>query len=202
MKITYVTILTPKKQKYTDMNKVLDYIDRHYNDAKNACMAHCASTGKEWSEDVFHDTLLKVNDIYERHGLSDESDAGILNYIWMSFRTNIIREKQYKNNQGCMFTDAYGGTTEDEEARASVEMFNDFAVDYIYHKIEECQDITPDEYNIYRLKTIGNKTYAQMQQKYGWPIHQLRQSVTKVRRFIRQNINKQDIKNKFYELYN
>ena len=81
-------------------------------------------------------------------------------------------------------------------------MFNDFAVDYIYHKIEGCPDITPDDYNIYRLKTIANLTYKQMQEKYGWPIHQLRQSVTKVRRFIRNNINKQDIKNKFYELYN
>lgn len=187
---------------FTDMNKALDYIDRNYDRIKKVCMAHCASTGKQWSEDVFHDTLLKVSDIYERHGLKDESDAGFLNYTFMSFRTNIIREKQYKSNQACQFMDAYGGTTEDEEARASVEMFNDFAIDYIYHKIEECQDITSDEYNIYRLKTIGNKTYAQMQQKYGWPIHQLRQSVTKVRRFIRQNINKQDIKNKFYELYN
>lgn len=186
---------------HTMENKVMDYINRHYDDCKKACIADCVNRGIPFSEDVYHNTLLKVNDIYQTYGLRDTTDNGILNYIWRSFRQNIIREKQYKCNQNAQFVDEMGGSSEDEQSKADMDMFNDFCVDYIYRRIENEPEITDDDYNIYRLKTIANLTYRQMQAKYDWSISQLKHSVTKVRRFIRQHINMKDIKQEYNEQY-
>lgn len=180
----------------------MDFISEHYGNVEKCCKAHCVSTGKEWSYDILHDTILKVDDIHQRVGLKDTSYNGMLCYTFMAFKTNVLREKQYLSSKNERYCDEMETqTTEDEQSKADMDMFNDFAVDYIYRRIENEPDITPDDYNIYRLKTIANLTYKQMQEKYDWSISQLKHSVTKVRRFVRQNIRMKDIKKEYNEQY-
>lgn len=177
----------------------MDFVRDNYDKIKKLCATHQTKRGEKFDEDTFHETLLKVDDIYQRKGLKDTSDNGFTNYTFMAFRTNIMREKQYRNNQCARFTDELGKTTEDEENVMLAEVMNYFAICYIFDKVEN--EIDPESFNIYRLKTIGGQTYKTMSDKYGISQKKLKEAVTKVRRYIRNNISMKDIKREFHEQY-
>lgn len=59
-------------------------------------IAYNRSTGEEFNQDIFHDTLIKCRGI---DGIETMTDRERENYIYISFKTNMFREKQYARNK-------------------------------------------------------------------------------------------------------
>jgi hypothetical protein len=68
-----------------------EYVNQNYNSFRRELSAYCRKSGLVFDEDVFHDTLIarveKVNDLKK-----------FKNYLFVAFKTNILREKNYSRN--------------------------------------------------------------------------------------------------------
>lgn len=61
---------------------------------KLTCYAN--SRGEEFDDDIYHLTLLKTLEIERNQGrLHDSSEQGIDNYIFIAYKLNSLRDKQY-----------------------------------------------------------------------------------------------------------
>lgn len=59
---------------------------------------YCRFRGRQLDEDVFHLTLLRMIEREREAGLRDNSRQGIDNYLFVAYRVNEIRERQYPRN--------------------------------------------------------------------------------------------------------
>ena len=74
----------------------LSFIAEKYDEIKGGIDKE---SRKSWSkpidEDVFHDTILKC---VEKIRFNDLTPQQVLNYVFISYKTNYIREQQYARN--------------------------------------------------------------------------------------------------------
>lgn len=173
------------------MNDLSAYIQANYNKIKSTLQKYCNNQRIDFDDDVFHSTLVKV---LEKRHLKDMSDQGILNYIFMAFKINTLREKQYPYIARRVVLDEPPDRADidsDElEQRIANETYSDFAAHYILSKIE--RNFDADTFNAYRLKAMTNMTYKQMREKTG--IARLRQKVATVRQWLEDNITEDEIR--------
>lgn len=59
---------------------------------------YCRFRGRALDEDVFHLTLLRMIEREREAGLRDNSRQGIDNYLFVAYKVNEIRERQYPRN--------------------------------------------------------------------------------------------------------
>ena len=59
---------------------------------------YCRFRGMSLDEDVFHLTLLRMIEREREVGLKDSTRQGIDNYLFVAYRINEIRERQYPRN--------------------------------------------------------------------------------------------------------
>ena len=67
------------------------FIEKNYQQFKAQMKSYCKSNCLEFDEDIFRDTLLTCME-----KVTDESFFG--NYLFIAFKTNLFREKQYHRN--------------------------------------------------------------------------------------------------------
>lgn len=78
------------------METFLDYIGKNYYDVKLNLNKLCNRFNNLlFDEDVFHDTIIKVDENLGKKLLSDKDYE---KYVCKSFRTNLVREKLYHRN--------------------------------------------------------------------------------------------------------
>ena len=149
----------------------------------------------EWSADVFHSTLLKV---LEKRNLSDMTDDGIINYIFMAFKINTLREQQYpyvaRRIQMDSPPDRADSDRDDLQARIERDALSDYTASVILQAIE--QVFTPAEYNAFRLKQMGGLTYKQLAEKTGYKDG--RKAVKRIMEWSSQ-IDRESIRDAFYQ---
>lgn len=87
--------------------KVDEYIEIAYDRMKQHIKRFAEGRGLIWSEDVFHDTLLKMRAIEDKKGgeMDDNTERGLDNYLFMAYRTNALRELQYPRVARTTYTD-------------------------------------------------------------------------------------------------
>ena len=86
--------------------KVDEYIEQAYDRMKAHIKRFAEGRGLLWSEDIFHDTLLKMRQIEQRKGkMDDDTERGLDNYLFMAYRTNALRELQYPRIAKTTYTD-------------------------------------------------------------------------------------------------
>lgn len=177
------------------MNQLECYISTNYTAIKNRLQKYCKLRGMEWSADVFHSTLLKV---LEKRNLSDMTDDGILNYIFMAFKINTLREQQYPYIARRIPMEAppdRADTDRDDlQARIERDALSDYTASVILQAIE--QVFTPAEYNAFRLKQMGGLTYKQLAEKTGYKDG--RKAVKRIMEWTSQ-INRETIRDAFYQ---
>ena len=85
-----------------------EYIEQAYDRMKAHLKRFADGRGLLWSEDIFHDTLLKMRQIEQRKGkMDDDTEKGFDNYLFMAYRTNALRELQYPRVSRTIYTDNF-----------------------------------------------------------------------------------------------
>jgi hypothetical protein len=94
--------------------------------------------------------------------------------------------------------DWYNNVKESAKEKIINDMFKDFALLYILMLVEEN---FPEEYSyLFRLKElIPNMTYTKLIKKTN--AKQVRQKVCQVKRWLAENVDKDQIKQEFHEIY-
>ena len=184
----------------------INYINDHYEELYKRFQAFCYDKKYEFDEDIFQDTVLKCYKLIERKGLEDISDKGIENYFFMSFKTNLQREKQYarcqkRDNNIINLSGAYSeylNSLLTSEEKLKSDLYKDFATLYLLSKAEEHFD--DEHFYLFRIKTFDkNMTYQKLQQKTG--IKGVRQKVVDVKNWLKNNVTKEEIDNAFNDTY-
>lgn len=87
--------------------KVDKYIEIAYDRMKQHIRRFAEGRGLPFSEDIYHDTLLKMRQIEEKKGgkMDDDTERGLDNYLFMAYRTNALRELQYPRIARTTYTD-------------------------------------------------------------------------------------------------
>lgn len=163
--------------------------------------AYCNSMNKQWSEDVFMQTILNCyNAIARKGGLSDKTEKGIENYFFNSFYTNTKREALYsrnakRDNTNDLFGEYehYQGTNLTESEKVESDLYKDFAVLYLLKRAE--QQFDPETFYLFNLKFIGQYTYKQLQEHV--KAKAIRQRVAEVKRWLKENVTKEEIDDAF-----
>ena len=75
-------------------SQYLDYVSKNYFTIRDRVNKESLKLfRRELDEDVFHDTLLKCDKKF------DKDDKQIINYIFISYKTNYLRELEYARNK-------------------------------------------------------------------------------------------------------
>lgn len=171
------------------MEKSIDIYEwwgKHYEDVVMACQRASVELNLPFDTDIMHDTCIKVA---EHQPLTDQSDKGILNYIYRSYKTNMMRERMYaRNARRANVDDALYMADEDDDERIQNEIRSDRLLKLVMDTVEQSYDITPEEFNIWRIKLISKLTYKQMSEKFGYNPRYLRRINKKVNAFINNNL--------------
>ena len=175
------------------MSELTDYISANYNEIKDHLLKYCKHRGLEWSDDVFHSTLLRV---LERGRLKDMTPEGILNYIFMSFKINSLRELQYPYVARRVLTDNPPdySDSDDLEERIEMQALSDYEAQVILLAVELVFD--SDHSTAFRLKMMAGLTYKQLEQKTG--LQRTRQMVKSVREWIQTSVDREYIRSAFF----
>ena len=187
-------------------DKFLKWINDNYQIQKDKLIAFCNDKNYEWDEDIFSDTYLKIYEKILKYGIKDETDKGFDNYMFMSFKVNTLREKQYARNQkrdGNVVNlsgayENYKNTELTEQEKLKSDLYKDFATLYLLHKAEQAFDA--ESFYLFKLKTFERGlTYKQLQEKTG--IKGCRQKVVTVKNWLRENVKQSEVKEEFENIY-
>ena len=176
------------------MSELNDYISANYESLKQHLIKYCKHRGLEWNDDVYHSTLLRV---LERGKLKDMTPEGILNYIFMSFKINSLRELQYPYVARRVYTDNppdYSDETDELEQRIEQQALSDYKANRLLSIVE--QNFDADHYNAFRLKMMSELTYKQLEAKTG--LAKTRQLVKDVREWLQDNVDEDELEREFY----
>ena len=194
----------------SDQERFINHIANNYEHIKKKYYNYCKQNQVEWDEDVFQSTILKCFEAIEKKGkLIDSSPQGCENYFFMSFKVTIRREKQYASNakrdrnvdsnsleelyENYMLTNATSS-----KQKLINDLFQDFAVLYILHAVEENFD--NESYYLFRTKYLTPEmTYKKLAEIT--KMKKVRMKVITVKKWIKENITKQEIKDEFFNIY-
>lgn len=190
-----------------DAKLFINTINDNYEIIKHELKNYCESVGKSFDEDIFQDTILKCYLLIEKQGeMKDPSYQGIKNYLFMSFKINMNREKQYARNQKRDdnisdlndIYERYSSQKLTEQEKLKSDLYKDFAELYLFHKVE--QNFDGEHFYLFRLKTFDkNMTYQKLAEKTG--IKSVRQKVVDVKNWLKQNVKQEDIRKEFDSIY-
>ena len=187
-------------------DKFLKWINDNYQFQKDKLQAFCNDKKYEFDEDIFSDTYLKIYDKILKYGIKDDSDKGFDNYMFISFKINTIRNKQYArvakrdgnviNLSGAY--ENYKNTELTEQEKLKSDLYKDFATLYLLHKAE--QQFDQESFYLFKLKVFEKGlTYKQLQEKTG--IKGCRQKVVNVKNWLKENVRQQEVKEEFDNIY-
>lgn len=185
--------------------KFLKYVGDNYSQLMSKMEAYCNANSLSFDEDIFCGTYLKVYEKIAKDGILDESETGLLNYFFKSFKTNTLREKMYARNQKRdanvtddklieLYEDWYNDVNVNELEKLKSDLYKDFAAVYICKLVEEQFD--SEHYNLFTQKIFGGLTYKQLAEKTR--AKGVRTKVLEVKNWLKQNVTKMQIKDAFF----
>lgn len=189
-------------------NKYLQWLAENYDEQKAKLKTFCLSSGFTFDEDVFSDTTLKIYDKITKNGMDDPTPNGFDKYLFMSFKINTIRERQYARNAreddnlngevDGAYEEWYNKNYSTEIEKLRKDLWLDYASLYMISKVDENFD---EEHSyLFRLKTFVPKmTYKRLRRETN--IKNVRQKVVDVRNWLKENVSKDEIKKAFNTKY-
>lgn len=193
----------------TDAQTFLQHINDNYNLLKNKFKKFCIEKNLQWDEDIYSDTIVKCHDTIDRNGkMADNSPQGIENYLFMSFRTNLRREKLYARvaardsnltteEVNMLYEDYFNDHNDSPTVKLKNDLYIDFATLYICHVVDENFDAKHSY--LFRLKYLCNLTYKELAERT--KIKGSRQKVITVRQWLKDNLTKEEINDAFNKMY-
>lgn len=195
--------IDPLKKEIAD--KWLNYINSIYIEYKNKFEQYCNSVKKKFEEDVYSETILNCYDSICRNGLKDLSEQGMKNYLFQSFKMNVVRNTTYarqtKRTYNVDISEAHEEfllKNEPLPMKIKKQMLNDFTVTYILFQVENNFDII--SFFCFRLKhLIPKMTYQRLRDITN--INDCKRRVTTINKWVRDNIDKQEVYKEFIKAY-
>lgn len=193
----------------TDQNIFINYISEHYDELKAKYKAFCGLNGYNWDWDIFQDTIMKCYDAIAKKGhLNDTTPQGIENYMFISFKLNIKREGQYARNQkrdlnitsdniNDVYEEWYNSNHTTSRQKLLTDLWTDFSTLYIMNVVE--QNFSQEDFYLFKLKTLCNYTYKQVQDKTNEK--RVRQRIVDIKNWLKANVKKDDVKEAFNDIY-
>lgn len=193
-----------------DATIFLNYINDNYDKVGGTLKLLSAQRKMKFDEDAFHETILRCHKAISKKGfLKDKSPYGITSYLIRSY-FNIIKEEKRSakvkkrdmnynsDNIGGLYEDYYNSNFTDARQKVVSDLFKDFSVLYIMMVVEENFD--NESFYLFKLKElIPDMTYKKLSEKTG--LKAVRQKVVTVKKWVQQNISKEDIRKEFYLIY-
>lgn len=193
-----------------DATIFLNYVNDHYKEVGGTLKLLSAQRKMKFDEDAFHETILRCHKAISKKGfLKDKSPYGITSYLIRSY-FNIIKEEKRSaknakrdmnynsDNIGGLYEDYYNSNFTDAKQKVVSDLFKDFSVLYIMMVVEENFD--NESFYLFKLKElIPDMTYKKLSEKTG--LKAVRQKVVTVKKWVQQNISKEDIRKEFYLIY-
>ena len=195
--------IDPVKKNIAD--KWLNYINSIYVEYKNKFEQYCNSVKKKFEEDVYSETIINCYDSICRNGLKDLSEQGMKNYLFQSFKMNVVRNTTYarqtKRTYNVDISEAHEEfllKNEPLPLKIKKQMLNDFTVTYILFQVENNFDII--SFFCFRLKhLIPKMTYQRLRDITN--INDCKRRVTTINKWVRDNIDKQEVYKEFIKAY-
>lgn len=184
----------------TTAEKFMEFMGGNYERLKDKMVRYCTSKHVAYDEDVFGNTVVKIYDKILKDGMEDDTEAGFESYFFMSFKTNLLRERQYSRNQKQDdnieqddIGEVYDRYYNDANDSATVKLMRDLKVDFKTLKILLLveKNFTQEQYYLFKLKFLEELTYKQLAERTG--VKDARNKVLCVLQWLRDNAD--DIEN-------
>lgn len=160
-----------------------------------------------FDEDIFSDTVLKVAEKIAKRGLKDDTDKGFENYLFKSFKINMLREKQYSRNAkrdnniediAALWRTYADSNLESSDEKIKSDLKQDFSVLYIANKVIE--EFGEEAAHVFLTKYFYNFTYKELSAKFPH-IPKLREKLLDIKHYLQDNIAKEDVERAFWNKY-
>lgn len=185
----------------------LDWVGNNLDSLRTRMQRYCTSQHLEFDEDILSDTYLRIYEKICKTGLSDTTPNGMLNYTFMSFRTNCKREPQYARNRlrdlnveddklNDLYEQYISGQVGEKEKLVN-DLFKDYSTMFLLYKAEE--NFPREQYNLFKLKFMGNLTFKELRKRTG--VKGCRDIVNKITSWLKENVTKEEIKESFNEIF-
>lgn len=194
----------------TDQEKFIGYIGAHYNDIKDKLQMLCRKNGQPFSEDSYHDVILKCHKAIKKKGkLKDSSAYGMESYLIRSYMNHEIDLKRVANvakrdlnynsdNITELHEKWYNDNHSDAREKIKSDMYKDFSCLFIMSKVEDNFD--QEHFYLFRIKElVPGMTYKKLSERTN--LKGVRQKVVEVKKWLQQNVTKEDINNAFQKMY-
>ena len=184
-------------------DKFLNWVGEHHDELQYRYKKFCSNHRLIYDDDVFSDTILKCYNLIEKNGINDDSEKGYDDYLFVAFRNNLKREKQYSRNAkkkeienvNDKYEDYYNNTNDSPTKKILKDLKEDYSTLYIINKVEEN---FPKEYTYcFKLKFLYKLTYKQLQKLS--KVKNSRQKVIDVIHWLKENLSKQELDDAFNE---
>ena len=130
------------------------------------------------------------------------------NYFFIAFKLNVKREGQYARNQkrdlnitsdniNGVYEEWYNDNHTTSRTKLLTDLWKDFSTLYIMNEVES--NFPAEDFYLFKLKTLCNMTYKEVQEKTNEK--RIRQRIVDIKNWLKANVKKEDVKAAFYEIY-
>lgn len=177
------------------LQKFFDYIGENYDDLVKIYHKYCMLSHLNYSEETFHETILKVSNIILKKNLKDTTPDGIANYFFKAFKFNTLQDRLQTTKRAEKFdteTDVF--QLKRETPQYDYEETELQKIEEAKHKCFELirANFSESDYIIFRLKHNFLKddkelTYKEIKHLIG--IQNVRQRLIRMHQFLRAKKN-------------
>ena len=189
-------------------DKWMEVISVKYNEIKDGFTMECRKTMTNFDEDIFHSTIVNCYNTIKLKGLTDLTEQGMKNYLFRSFKINTQREAQYSRNSkrdtningsdAMSIYEKNGLNEETTEEKIKKQLLNDYSVVHILKRVEENFDTI--SFYCFRLKwLIPKMTYQKLREIT--KVKDCKKRCIDIMKWLKKNINKEDILTEFEKKY-
>jgi hypothetical protein len=188
----------------------INYINDNYSGVCNTLRILCGQRQQSFDEDTFMESILRCHKAINKKGyLQDKSAYGITSYLIRSYFNLVKEEKRSARNAKRdmnydsdnitnLYEDWYNDHNLDAREKIVGDMFKDFAILYIMMVVE--QNFDSEHFYLFKLKELyKDMTYKKLAEKT--KMRGVRQKVVEVKRWLKDNVTKDEIRKEFYDIY-
>lgn len=193
-----------------DEQKFLNHLGKNYESIKTKLKMLCSRNGQKFSEDSYHDVIIKCTTAIRKKGkLADSSPYGMESYLIRSYMNHEIdlkrvadyakRDRNYdSDNINELHEQWYNENHTPAMEKIKHDLYKDFATLYIMMKVE--QNFSHEYFYLFRVKElVPGMTYKKLRETTH--MQGVRQKVITVRNWLQTNLTKDEVNKAFFQLY-
>lgn len=192
-----------------DSEKFMKHVASHYNDIKDKLTMLSGRNGYAFNADAMQEAILRCHTAITKKGhMNDTSAYGIESYLIRAY-VNYIREEKRacvnskrdlnfnSDNIHDTYDAWYNQNNTDAATKIQSDLKKDFSVLYLMTRVED--EFDAEHFYLFRLKMLCDITYKQLADIT--KMKGVRQKVVAVKKWLQDNVTKEEINNAFYRVY-